>query len=282
MNHEEGTLATDDGLALHWQSWTPPGDPDGVLLFVHGLAEHSGRYLNPVRHFVARGWACYGFDYRGHGHSPGQRVHVGSFDEYLSDLGDGHRLVRIRHPGERIFVVGHSQGGLVTLLYAGNQPPGLDGVVVSSPFLGIHPDSRPSPVLAAASRLLSGLAPRMAFPSNANPDFLSRDPEVAQAYRSDPLVSRKVSARWVASVLDAQRRALAEASELAVPALVMQAGADRLADPEATRSWVASAPGALVEYVEWEGYAHELFNEPLLDRRPVFEAMERWLDAHRG
>jgi alpha-beta hydrolase superfamily lysophospholipase len=57
----------------------------------------------------------------------------------------------------------------------------------------------------------------------------------------------------------------------------MQAGADRLADPEATRSWVASAPGALVKYVEWKGYAHELFNEPLLERRPVFEAMERWL-----
>ena len=86
MNHEEGTLATDDGLDLYWQSWQPPGTPEGVLLFVHGLAEHSGRYLNPVRHFVARGWTCFGFDYRGHGKSPGPRVHVGSFGEFLDDL----------------------------------------------------------------------------------------------------------------------------------------------------------------------------------------------------
>jgi alpha-beta hydrolase superfamily lysophospholipase len=281
MNHEEGTLATDDGLALYWQSWTPPGEPEGVLLFVHGLAEHSGRYLNPVRHFVARGWACYGFDYRGHGRSPGQRVHVGSFDEYLSDLGDGHRLVRIRHPELRVFIVGHSQGGLLTLLYAGTQPANLTGVIASSPFLGIHPDSRPSSVLMAASRVLSRLAPRMTFPSKADPELLSRDSGVAEAYRSDPLVSDKVSARWATSALEAQRRALEEAHELAVPALVMQAGADRIADPEATRSWVAAAPGNVVEYVEWEGYFHELFNEPLADRRPVFDAMERWLAAHR-
>jgi alpha-beta hydrolase superfamily lysophospholipase len=67
---------------------------------------------------------------------------------------------------------------------------------------------------------------------------------------------------------------------MTVPALIMQAGEDRLADPEATRNWVASAPGDLVEYVEWEGYYHELFNEPLLDRRRVFDTMERWLEAN--
>ena len=86
MNHEEGTLATGDGLELYWQSWQPPGEPEGTLLFVHGLAEHSGRYLNPVHYFVARGWACYGIDYRGHGKSPGPRVHVDSFDEFVDDL----------------------------------------------------------------------------------------------------------------------------------------------------------------------------------------------------
>jgi alpha-beta hydrolase superfamily lysophospholipase len=281
MNHEEGTLATDDGLALYWQSWSPPGDPDGILLFVHGLAEHSGRYLNPVRHFVARGWACYGFDYRGHGQSPGRRVHVGSFDEYLSDLSDGHRLVRIRHPDQPIFMVGHSQGGLLTLLYAGTAPANLTGVVASSPFLGIHPDSRPSGALMAASGVLSKLAPKMTFASNAKPEYLSRDPQVADDYAADPLVSRKVSARWATSLHEAQHRALGEAPELAIPALVMQGGADRLVDPEATRTWVASAPGNLVEYVEWEGYYHELFNEPMNERRSVFETMERWLEARR-
>jgi len=280
MNHEEGTLATDDGLALYWQSWQPPGEPEGVLLFVHGLAEHSGRYLNPARHFVARGWTCFGFDYRGHGKSPGRRVHVNSFDEFLADLAEGHRLARIRHPKQKIFLVGHSQGGLLALLYAQQNPERLAGVVVSSPFLGVHPDSRPSPVVMGASKFISRLTPKVMFSKVADPAYLSRDPEVATSYVADPLVSDQVSARWATECFKAQKTALAEAPLLTVPALVMQAGGDRLVDPEATRTWVASAPADLVDYVEWEGYYHELFNEPTLERRMVFDKMESWLAAH--
>lgn len=280
MNHDEGTLATDDGLALYWQSWEPPGTADGVLLFVHGLAEHSGRYDKPVRYFVARGWTCFGFDYRGHGRSPGTRVHVDRFDEYLDDLAEGHRLVKIRYPDAPIFLVGHSQGGLLSLLYGGLSPDRLDGVVVSSPFLGVHPDSRPSPLVLGVSRLVSKLTPKMMFSNVADPAFLSRDPEVQPAYVDDPLVSRRVSARWATEVFDAQRRALSEAPLVTLPTLVLQAGDDRLADPEATRSWVASAPGELVEYVEWDGYYHELFNAPLLERKRVFDRVEQWLESH--
>jgi alpha-beta hydrolase superfamily lysophospholipase len=280
MNHEEGTLATGDGLELYWQSWQPPGEPEGALLFVHGLAEHSGRYLNPVHYFVARGWVCYGIDYRGHGKSPGPRVHVDRFDEFVDDLIEGHRFVRERHPGQKIFLVGHSQGGLLTLLYSSTNPENLDGAVVSSPFLGIHPDSKPSPILMGASKVLSRLTPKMMFGKVANPAYLSRDPEIAPAYVGDPLVSDKVSARWATSVINAQRTALEGACLTTIPTLVMQAGADRLVDPEATRTWVASAPGDLVDYVEWDGYYHELFNEPQSERRPVFRRMEKWLAAH--
>lgn len=279
MNHEDGTLATDDGLELYWQSWQPPGEPEGVLVFVHGLADHSGRYLNPVRHFVARGWTCFGFDYRGHGRSPGPRVHVSSFDEYLADLAEGHRLARIRHPGSKIILVGHSQGGLLSLLYAQTNPDNLDGVVVSSPFLGFHPETRPSPMLGAVSRFIATVAPKMMLSTRVDPALLSRDPSVAEAFAADELVSRKVSVRWAKAVMDAQRTALAEAPLMTLPTLVMQAGDDRLVDPEATRRWVASAPGDLVEYVEWKGCYHELFNEPLLERRQVFDAMERWLNG---
>lgn len=282
MNHEEGTLATDDGLALYWQSWQPPGEPEGVLLMVHGLAEHSGRYLNPVRHFVARGWTCFGFDYRGHGRSPGPRVHVNSFDEFLADLAEAHRLVRIRHPNQKIFLVGHSQGGLLSLLYAETSPDRLDGVVVSSPFLGIHPDSKPSPVVMGASNFVSRIVPKMMFSKVADPAFLSRDPEVERQYIADPLVSDQVSARWATSAMAAQRTALAEAPLMTIPALIMQAGDDRLVDPDTTRTWVASAPADLVEYVEWEGYYHELFNEPMIERRRVFDKMEKWLESHSG
>jgi len=60
----------------------------------------------------------------------------------------------------------------------------------------------------------------------------------------------------------------------------MQSGDDRLADPAATRAWVAAAPAELVEYVEWDGFYHEMFNEP--EKEQVFEKMEGWLDGQIG
>jgi lysophospholipase len=104
---------------------------------------------------------------------------------------------------------------------------------------------------------------------------LSRDPKVPEAYIADPLVSTTVSARWFTSVLAAHADTRARASTLSVPALVMQSGDDRLTDPAATRSWAADAPSDLVDYVEWEGLYHEMFNEP--EKEQVFEKMEDWL-----
>jgi alpha-beta hydrolase superfamily lysophospholipase len=280
MNHEEGTLATDDGLALYWQSWQPPGEPEGVLVFIHGLAEHSGRYLNPVHHFVARGWSCFGFDYRGHGKSPGPRVHVASFDEFVDDVSEARRLARIRHPDSKLYLVGHSQGGLLALLSGLRNSQNLAGVIVSSPFLGIHSDSRPTAIVSAGARVLAKLAPKVMVDTKLDVDALCRDPGVVEAYRSDPMVSHAVSVGWANALTEAQTAAVDEARSLEVPTLVMQAGADRLVDPEATRRWVAAAPGDRVEFVEWDGYYHELFNEPLLDRRKVFDRMEQWLAEH--
>jgi lysophospholipase len=92
---------------------------------------------------------------------------------------------------------------------------------------------------------------------------------------ADPLVSTTVSARWFTEITRAQFATLEAAPKLAVPALVMQSGGDRLTDPAATREWADRAPDELVEYVEWPGLYHEMFNEP--ERGEVFARIEDWL-----
>jgi len=118
------------------------------------------------------------------------------------------------------------------------------------------------------------------FSKVAEPSVLSRDPKVPEAYIADPLVSTTVSARWFTSVLRAHADTMARASTLALPALVMQSGDDRLTDPAATRSWASRAPSDLVEYVEWEGLYHEMFNEP--EKEQVFARVEAWLRKQLG
>jgi alpha-beta hydrolase superfamily lysophospholipase len=278
MRHDEGWTAATDGTRLYWQRYVPDDKPRAELLFVHGLAEHSGRYSHVMHYFAQEGFDCWALDYRGHGKSPGLRVHVDRFDEFLLDIAAAHRLVRAEQTRLPLYLVGHSQGGLLVLRHVLTQPDGaegIDGIIVSSPFLGMHPNAAPSAPLHVVANIVSTFSPKLMFSKVAEPKFLSRNPAVAEAYVNDPLVSNTVSARWFTEVLRAQADTLARAPNLALPALVMQSGDDRLADPAATRAWVAAAPAELVDYVEWDGLYHEMFNEP--EKEQVFEKMEEWL-----
>jgi alpha-beta hydrolase superfamily lysophospholipase len=271
---EEGFFDAPDGLRLFWRCERPEA-PRALLLFVHGLGEHAGRYQFPFDYFALRGLACYAFDYRGHGRSPGPRVHVSSFAEFLGDLRAARAMVLRQHPPLPLFLVGHSQGGLLALRHALDHPEGLAGVVASSPPLAAHPDSAPSPALQAAARVLSALLPWLRLPNGVDPAYVSRDASVVAAYRADPLVSRKVSARWFTSLQETMRKTLDDAVMLRVPALVMSGAADRLTDPEAARRFAHAAPPGLVTYQRWDGLYHELFNEP--EREQVFARMEDWI-----
>jgi alpha-beta hydrolase superfamily lysophospholipase len=275
MKEEKGWFESGDGTRLLWRRRRPDSDPRATLLFVHGLAEHSGRYLHVLERFSAAGYDCWALDYRCHGESPGLRVHVERFDEFVEDVAAAHRMVREAVPQGPLVLVGHSQGGLLVLRYVVTHPEGVDGIIISSPFLGMHPDSKPPAALQMVANIISTFSSRLMFSKVADPSFLSRTPGVAEAYVADPLVSSTVSARWFTEVIRAQLDTRERAGKLAVPALIMQSGDDRLVDPAVTRAYAAGAPAELVEYVEWPGLYHEMFNEP--EREQVFERMEAWL-----
>jgi len=283
VSWQEGRRTTADGLELYWQSWAPSA-PVGVLVVVHGLAEHSGRYRETAEAFAAVGWAVFAVDLRGHGHSadvPGAgRVHVTRFTDYFQDVAAIIEVTREHHPSLPLFLLGHSMGGLVTISYVLQHRPGLAGAIISSPALGTHPDFKPPALLRLLVSVLDRLAPRLRFPSDLDTEAISRDPEVVRAYLEDPLVSSKVSARWYAEILRSIKRAHADGPTLSVPMLLMQSGSDRLVDPAATERWAQAAPPGQVEFVNWNGLYHEMFNEP--EKRQVRRRALDWLQQQLG
>jgi len=274
VHDEEGFVSTPDGHRLHWRS-AEPSRPRACLVLVHGLGEHAGRYSHVLAFLAGRGFACHVFDLRGHGRSGGLGGHVDSFDDYLQDLRTVHDQAARKHGGLAVFLLGHSMGGLVALRYAQQRPEGLRGLVLSSPLLGIAPGARPSRPLAALGRLLSRALPRFRLANTVDPARLSRDPAVGAAYARDPLVGRRVSARWFTAALSAMDEAHAGAASLKLPTLVMAAGDDFLADTEATRRFARSAPAGSLELHVWDGFYHELLNAP--EKEAVLGRIEGWI-----
>lgn len=269
VSHDSGRITTSDGVELFWQSWYPE-KPVGVIVLIHGLADHSGRYSSTAAHFARHGWVTYACDLRGHGlssdgHKRG-RVHVDSFDDYDKDVDAILGLARERCANLPCVILGHSMGGLISLRYAIRHPDLLDGAVISSPALGSHPDAQPLGFLKFAVRILSLFTPRVLFPSDLDTNAISRDPDVVRAYIGDALVSEKVSARWYTSFTRAMAEIQDKATELGIPTLLMQSGADTLVDPATTRRWAAKVPAEYIEFVVWDGLYHEMFNEPEKDK----------------
>jgi len=274
IERAEGWSRSADGTALFWRSWRSAAPRAGVAI-VHGLGEHSGRYDHVGAFLASRGFDTWAGDCRGHGLSPGPRVHVDDFGSYAEDAG---AFLALAASGARpLFLIGHSQGGLVSLLRALRNPEGLTGIVVSSPFVAAHAAASPSTPRLAGTSVLFRVAPSFVTNSGIDTGALSRDPEVEKRYLADPLVSKKVSAAWYRAALAAQKEVNEGAPRFAVPVLVMASGEDRLVDPGAVRAWAESAPRVQTTFIEWDGFYHEMFNE--IERERVLSRVAEWLEA---
>lgn len=275
MDHKQGTFPGHGGLELYYQRWRPADEPRAVLAVVHGFGEHSGRYGNVVDWFVPRGYALYAFDLRGHGHSPGQRGHIDRFADYRADVRAFLDLVGRQEPGRTLFLLGHSQGGLIVLDYVLHDPSDLAGVVSCSPALGQLPVS---PALVFLARILSRIWPRFKLEAGLDVTGLSRDPAVVQAYVDDPLVHGQASARMGIESAAAIEWTQAHAADMALPSLIVHGSADRICSPEASRRFYEGIALADKQRFQYEGHYHELFND--LDKERVLADVEAWLQGH--
>lgn len=275
LREEELQLTSSDGTALFARRVLPEGESRGHLAWVHGVAEHSGRYLETMRWFAERGFGSTAIDLRGHGHSGGKRVFVRRWAEYTSDV--LAFLEGVESPGGPSFLIGHSMGGLVVGRALQTQPQrlsGLRGAVITSPFFGIKVAVPGWKV--GAGRFLSKIAPGVSLPSDLDANLLSKDPEQVRAYEEDPLVTHAVTARWYTEAVGQHEPALAEASRLSLPVLFMHGEDDGITDPEATKAVFARCGSEDKELQLWPGARHELLNE--VEREQVRERILTWLE----
>ncbi len=276
MKQEDFTWKTADGMNLFWHLSAPEAEPRGVIVLVHGLGEHCLRYQHVAEKFVAAGYALLGFDHRGHGRSDGVRGHIASYDLVMGDIQHFLDEAAARFPGKPRFIYGHSMGGNFTLYFLLNKKPNLAGAIVTSPGLAV---AKPvSPVTLLLGKIMYKLNPSMKLSNGLDRSGLSRDPNVEKVYSADPLVHGFISARLALDMLNNGQWIIAHANELALPLLLMQGSADRLVNPPSTAQFAASVKRPDFTFKMWDGFYHELHNEPEKDQ--VIQMMVDFLNQH--
>ncbi|MDA8335541.1 MAG: lysophospholipase [Peptococcaceae bacterium] len=269
-------LVTKDGLTLYGRVWEPV-DVRAVLALVHGLGEHSGRYGQFAGRLGEKGFAVAAIDQRGFGRSPGGRGRINSYADLLDDIGLLLRATEQLFPDKRRFLYGHSMGGGLVLNYALRRRAALAGVVATSPWLRLTRE--PGPLTTALARALGAVWPGFVLGNGLDPASLSRDPAVVLTYIRDPLVHDRIAARLFTACQRAGSNALANGARFPVPLLLMHGSADRITSPAASREFAGRVQGDCTFRI-WEGYYHELHNEP--ENGEFYDFLVRWLAERAG
>lgn len=121
---------------VFFRSW-PVSPARARVIFLHGLAEHTGFYGRFAAKLNAAGFSVWALDHVGHGLSYGERGEIGSIDELADNAWSLAELARAEEPGCPAVVIGHSMGAVTALRLA--QRPGADfaaAVLTGAPVLG--------------------------------------------------------------------------------------------------------------------------------------------------
>ena len=269
-------LQTKDGLKLHTIRWLPEGDIRAIIVLVHGIGEHTGRYTHVAEWLTDQGYAVYALDHRGHGRSEGNRVDFDRFTQLVDDLTLYVQQVMSSNPDKRVFVYGHSMGALISLLYVLENQDKLAGWVSSATPLDI--DTTQPAFVVTLGTLLSKVLPKLHLLA-LDLDALSRDPAVVAAYKDDPLVyTRPTRLRVGAELIASARYARAQLSRLTLPIFVIHGTADQVTPPSGSERIVADASSEDKTLKLYPNLYHELHNEP--EQQQVLGDIVDWLNAH--
>lgn len=228
-NHLEMT----DGFKLFYRCWKASGEIKRVIVGIHGVGDHSGRFKNIGPELAADGNQIYALDLRGFGNSQEEGLPRGDtrdFNRHLQDIDETIRHVQQKHSGKKVFMLGHSLGGACTVWYAANHPDSLDGLVLAAPAVVVRGlSTRKASIQLFFASLF---APKKMYDPYKSTFLEKRDAEDIEIMLQDPLRAPKLSFRYIAHVKKTLvDRALDNASHVQKPTLILQGEADTEALP---------------------------------------------------
>lgn len=272
MKNTKLEWTSNDGLRIFGQQWeADSSEPKAVICLVHGFGEHSSRYEHVADFFTKNGYALIAYDHRGHGRSEGKKGHFPSYDEFLNDVGNLLKQADQNFPDIPKFLYGHSMGGNVVANYAIKRKPDVMGVILSSPFFNTA--FEPPAIKIAVGKFMRNLIPTLSLPSGLDATQISRDKDVVEKYKKDPMVFDIISSKMGIELIEYGEDALAHAKYLKLPTLLFHGTADGLTSFEKSKAFAQKA-GSNLKFIAYEGLYHETHNEP--EKEMVLTNVLKW------
>jgi len=180
--------------------------------------------------------------------------------------------------GMKVFLLGHSMGGLIALYFALRFPRLIDGVVASSPALGIA--VKVPAIKSVLGKVMSAVWPGLSLGNELDATKISHDSDVVRAYEDDPLVHDRVTARWFTEIMSAMETTNQLSPRMEVSILMQVAGDDHLTDVQSSKAFFERLELEDKTLRVYDGLYHEIYNEPPDKRAPVLADLEKWLEGH--
>jgi acylglycerol lipase len=268
---------TADGADLPLRSFLPAGEPRAALVALHGFNDYSNAFSEAGLYFMDHGIALYAYDQRGFGDAPARGRWVGQ-RLLVDDVRLVVALVRRRHPGVPVFLIGESMGGALAMVaMADPDPPAADGVILVSPAV------RGRVTLSPLERVVLGTV------SNAFPWFTvtgqglgitpSDNYAMLRQLAHDPLIIHHTRTDTLRGLVDLMDTASEAAPRLTAPTLILAGERDEIITPIPTCLMLSRLPvrppGAWRLVLYPQGY-HMLLRDR--DADFVMADIEHWIE----
>ena len=263
----ERIISSFDGVQLYVKTETA-ADNKAIVVIVHGLCEHQGRYDYFAEKLHAAGYGTYRFDHRGHGRSQGEMPNYGSYHEILDDTNVIVDLAIAEHPDIPVFLLGHSMGGFAVSLYGAKyRDKKLRGIVTSGAAV--------CDTIGLFAGAPDGLDPNIPLPNELGSGVCSVA-EVVDWYGKDPWNKKAYTIGLVYALKAGQAWFRESMKTFAYPVFMTHGEKDGLVGMDDSVIFFKNAISADKTLKIYGNLFHEILNEYIKDE--VIADMIAWMD----
>lgn len=241
-------------------------NPKATIVIVHGLAEHLGRYDYIVSKFNNWGYSVYRFDNQGHGKSEGERTYIECYKNFSDDVHEIVNLAKENNIGEKVFILGHSMGGMISTVYGIDYESEVDGIILSA---GLTLDK---------SKLIESNKDVDDYTIIANSlgNLICTNKDVVNDYENDPLVCNETLGKIYKECFKAISYIKDNMVRFEYPTLILHGEDDKIVSCEDSNTLYEHISSCDKSLKLYPNMYHEILNE--VEKDKVIDDIHHWIE----